>query len=349
MNVASPGIHNSPGQTGEKGSVFCFGELLLRMSPLAGKQWIRKASMPVYIGGAELNVATALSNWKVPVRYCTALPDHYLSREILEELNNKGIDISAVQLGGNRIGTYYLAQGTDLKHNDVIYDRANSAFAELTPGKIDWESVLEGCTWFHFSAISPALGPNVAAVCREALYFASQKGIPISVDLNYRSKLWKYGKKPEQVMPELVNYCSVIMGNLWSVESLLGIASPIHESAGHSKETLIEAAGNSMVHLHQQYPAAQSFGYTFRMEKSYWGIMQHGEERAFSKEFSLGKTIDRVGSGDCFMAGLIYGLYNNLDPRETIDFASAAAVGKLKEKGDSTTQQIDDVKEIMHA
>ena len=214
------------------GFVFCFGEILLRMSPVLNRQWIQQASIPVYVGGAELNVASALAKWNVPVRYCSAMPDHYLSHEMMEELQTKNIDVSAVHLSGNRIGVYYLPQGADLKNAGVIYDRAYSSFAELKPGMINWDKALEGCTWFHFSAISPALNENAAAVCKEALQAASAKGLTVSVDLNYRAKLWQYGKKPAEIMPGLVEYCHIIMGNLWSVESLLGIQSPIERQCG---------------------------------------------------------------------------------------------------------------------
>ncbi len=320
--------------------VFCFGELLLRMSPSLNRHWIYKNMMPVYIGGAELNVATALAKWEIPAKYCTALPDHYLSKEIIEDIKEKGIDTSAVYLSGNRIGTYYLPQGADMKSAGVIYDRTYSSFAELSPGVIDWENVLEGCRWFHFTAISPALNKNLAAVCREALYYASQKGITISVDLNYRPKLWQYGLKPTQVMPELVNYCSVVMGNLWAVESLLGIPSPIESSDGKSKEELLEAARASIQDMHRQFPQATDFAYTFRLQSDYWAVLQHGGESVVSRRFALGEVTDGVGSGDCFMAGLIYGLYNQHPVQEIIDFAATAAVGKLQEEGDATDQNL---------
>ncbi len=192
------------------GAVFCFGEILLRMSPALKRDWIHKASMLVYAGGAELNVAAALSKWNVPVKYATAMPDNYLSKEIMKELRSKNIDTSAIHLSGNRIGVYYLPQGADLKNAGVIYDRANSSFSELKPGMINWDEALKGCSWFHFSAISPALNDNVALVCKEALKTASAKGLTISVDLNYRAKLWQYGKRPPQIMPEMVKYCQVL-------------------------------------------------------------------------------------------------------------------------------------------
>jgi len=328
-------------------SVFCFGELLLRLSPALNKEWIRNTGMTAYIGGAELNVANALAKWQVPVKYFTALPDNYLSKEIIEHLEDSKIDCSAIHISGNRIGAYYLPQGTDLKHAGVIYDREYSSFSALKPGMINWGKVLEGCTWFHFSAISPAISEDAAAVCKEALQAASAKGITISVDLNYRSKLWKYGKEPVKIMPALVEYCDVIMGNIWSAETLLGIPSTLPDSIGKTKQELIEAASVSISTLQQQFPKAQTFGYTFRLDKEYFAVLQHKKEEAVSGIYTIGEVKDKVGTGDCFMAGLIYGLYHDKFLKEIIDFAAAAAVGKLYEIGDSTKQTIEDVKKIM--
>jgi 2-dehydro-3-deoxygluconokinase len=272
------------------------------------------------------------------------MPDHYLSHEMLEELKSLNIDVSAVHFSGQRIGAYYLPQGADLKNAGVIYDRAYSSFATLQPGMIDWDKVMHGCNWFHFSAISPALNENAALVCKEALKVASAKGLTISVDLNYRAKLWQYGKQPAEIMPELVQYCTIIMGNIWSVETLLGLKSPIESSKGKTNAELEDAAGKSMLQLHQHYPKATSFGYTFRLEKDYWGVLQHGHEMAVSKHFKIDAVVDKVGSGDCFMAGLIYGIYNGHQPQEIINYAAAAAFGKLHEFGDATRQTVDKVK-----
>ena len=323
--------------------VFCFGELLLRFSPVLDKTWIRTASMPVYIGGAELNVARALAQWGVPVKYMTALPDHYLSKEIIDDLQSKQIDTSAIQFSGRRIGSYYLPQGTELKGAGVIYDREGSAFSELKPGMIDWNAALKDCSWFHFSAISPALNENIAAVCKEGLEAAAAKGMTISVDLNYRSKLWQYGKQPVEVMPELVKYCSVIMGNIWSAQSLLDVKSSVENSEGRSQQELIDAAGKSMLQLHQQYPSARSFAYTFRLQETYWAVMQHGSDLVVSKEIPIVEVKDKAGSGDCFMAGLIYGMVNRQANQRILDFAAAAAVGKLNEVGDATSQTVFEI------
>ena len=327
--------------------VFCFGELLLRMSPVLDKEWIHKTNMNAYVGGAELNVANALAKWDIPVKYCSALPENYLAEEITASLAENNIDTSAIHISGNRIGVYYLPQGADLKHAGVIYDRDYSSFAELKPGMINWDAALEGCSWFHFSAISPGLNENVVTVCKEALQAASSKGLTISVDLNYRSKLWKYGNDPVAIMPELVSYCDVIMGNLWSAESLLGIRSAIIDSIGKTKETLVEAAVASMVALQRQYPRAKNFAFTFRLEKEYFAVLRKDDENTVSGVYPIDSVIDKVGTGDCFMAGLISGLYQQHQAKAIIDFAAAAAVGKLYEIGDSTKQKIEDVKKIM--
>ena len=327
----------------ETASVFCWGELLLRLSPALGGEWIREANMPVYVGGAELNVAQALANWKVPVAYATAIPDHYLSKEIIQHIATKNVDTGSIVLKEGRIGTYYLPTGADLKNAAVIYDRADSSFARLKPGELDWKTMLQGKSWFHFSAISPALSTDAAAVCLEAVKVARQQGLTVSIDLNYRARLWQYGKKPMEVMPALLEYCDVVMGNAWAAESLLGIASPLADSHGLSDEELEAAAYESMDAVQKSFPGVQSMAYTYRLEKAYWAVIRKEKEQGRSRAFAMGDAMDRVGSGDCFMGGLIYGLINRHAANDIINFAAAAAVGKLYEKGDATQQTVEDV------
>ncbi|MEY4381278.1 MAG: hypothetical protein RJA92_658, partial [Bacteroidota bacterium] len=163
--------------------VFCFGEILLRMSPVLDQAWINNASMPVHIGGAELNVAKALAGWKQPVTYMSAMPDNYLSKEIAASIAACNIGVEAMQFCGDRIGVYFLPQGADLKNAGVIYDRAHASFSTaLFPGKINWDQLFKGSDWFHFSAISPALNEQAAALCLDALQAAKRLGLTISVD-----------------------------------------------------------------------------------------------------------------------------------------------------------------------
>ena len=329
--------------------VFCFGELLLRFSPNLQKQWIQEHHMPVFIGGAELNVGKALANWGVPVKYCTALPDHYLSKEIMESLQEEGIDTSAILLSGDRIGTYTLPMGADLKNAGVIYDRAYSSFSFLKPGMIDWEHVLDGYDWFHFTAISPALNPSIVAVCEEALQFATKKGMTISVDLNYRAKLWQYGKNPVEVMPALVKYCHVIMGNIWSAHQLLGtqLDPALNESC--EKDFYISQSEKVAKEILATYPVCTTVANTFRFSEGdavrYYATLTNQKVHSVCKEHYTDNVTDKVGSGDCFMGGLIFGtLQSDFTFEQVINFAASAAFGKLQEVGDYTKQSIQTIK-----
>ena len=326
--------------------ICCFGEVLLRFA--LKDSWVSDSSIPYYIGGAELNVATALALWGIPVNYLTTLPDNYIGKDISNQIKQRGINTDKVFYSGNRLGVYYLPYGTEVKNNGVVYDRNFSSFSQLTPGMIDWDKVFEDCTWFHFSAISPALNKNIALICKEAVTAASAKGITISVDLNYRNKLWKYGELPDVIMPDLVRNCNVIMGNIWAVENLLGISAPLSNSKNVSNSELKEAALISIERIQKKYEKVYAIALTYRLEESYLGVLQ--KENAFftSNIFENITVTDSVGSGDCFMAGLIYGIYNNLPFQDIINFAAAAAVGKLAEPGDATKQSVEQIKRILN-
>ena len=324
----------------KQGKVLSFGELLLRISPDEGGEWLRENSFPFFIAGAELNVATALALWGVPSKYITALPDNGMTHQIVDFLQNQNIDLSDVHYHGNRLGLYFLTKGKDLKNDALIYDRAHSSFSELKPGMIDWDKHFEGVSWFHFSAICPAINKNVADVCKEALEVASRKDVIVSVDLNCRSKLWQYGKRPEEIMPGLVQYCDLIMGNVWAVETMLGIpvTPDIHESG--QKSIYLKEALKTSEELMKRYPKCKAVANTFRFdakkEISYYAALYTGDDFYSSDEYCSSEIINKVGSGDCFMAGLIYGFYNNFDPQQTLEFATAAAFEKLFIESDTT-------------
>jgi len=324
--------------------VFCFGEILLHYAPPVNIDFIESQSMSFYLGGAELNVARALANWKVPVKYATVLPDNFLTENIISYLAKKNIDTSAIQFSGHRIGCFYLATGLDMKSARVVYDRAHSSFAEIKRGSIDWKEVLKDINWFHFSAISASLTQNATDVCEEALIAATALGIPISVDLNYRAQLWQYGKTPMEVMPHLVKYCSVLMGNLWAVEAMLGVQSSIQSSEGFSTPDLEQAAHKSMTILKDQFPMLNTMAYTFRLTDSYFGVLNIENNFSISSVYQLKEVKNLVGTGDCFMAGLIYGIQQKNKPEDLINFAAAAAVGKLYELGDATHQTLEQIK-----
>jgi 2-dehydro-3-deoxygluconokinase len=329
--------------------VCCFGELLLRLPPANGGEWLRHNQLPVFVGGAELNVATALATWQVPVKYCTALPDNIISKDIRDYLDQKHIDTSAIILSGERIGLYYLKEGADMKSHENVFDRKYSSFSTLGTGVVDWDSILNDVDWFHFSAIAPAVSASAAALCKEALEEAKKRNITISVDLNYRSLLWKYGKEPIEIIPELATYCDVIMGNIWAAHTLLGI--PLNQElidaksfAAHAQETAQE--------IFRRFPQSRWVANTFRFdgkadEISYYATLDNRNEQQVSPVFKTDSIVDKVGSGDCFMAGLIYGIRTGFPATKIISYAAAAAFAKLHEKGDSTRHSVEEVEAFL--
>jgi 2-dehydro-3-deoxygluconokinase len=330
------------------GAILCFGELLFRLGLDGDGYWLAENRAPIFVGGAELNVATALALWGLPTRYFTALPDNYLTDKLGEYIKDLGIDGSHIYRHGERMGLYYLAKGADLKNDSLIYDRAGSAFADLKPGMIDWDKVFAGVSWFHFSAICPALTQNVADVCKEALLAASDRDIVTSIDLNYRSRLWKYGKEPNEVIPGLVEHCDVVMGNIWAAEIMLGIPvdDNIHEVG--LKENYLQAAQKTAEQITSEYPKCKAVANTFRFDEgdsmTYYTALYTDGVHYKTEDHTAVKIANKVGSGDCFMAGLIYGLYNGDSPQNTLQFATRAAFDKLFIDGDATNRTVEEIK-----
>lgn len=330
------------------GSVLNFGELLFRVGLDSDKRWLKENNVPFYIGGAELNVATALALWGIPTRYFTALPANDMSMQIISFLNGNKINTPQIYYHGNRIGLYFLTRGADLKNSSLIYDRLGSAFSELKPGMIDWDKVFDGVSWFNFSAICPAINQNVADICQEALIAASQKNITISIDLNYRAKLWQYGKQPHEVVPRLVEHCDLVMGNIWAAEKMLSIpvALDLHPEA--SKSHHLEASLKTSQQIIEKYPKCKAVANTFRFDASeginYYTSLFAGGLQYNSAEYCSDTIINKVGSGDCFMAGLIYGFYNHHAPQQTLEFATLSAFDKLFIQGDTTNKTVEKIK-----
>jgi 2-dehydro-3-deoxygluconokinase len=331
----------------ENGKILCFGELLFRIAPDNAGNWLKENDLPVYLGGAELNVATALALWDVPTQFLTALPLNNLSEQIVTYLQNKGIDLSQVIYQGNKLGLYFLTRGNDIKNSSLIYDRSNSAFTELREGMIDWDTVLDGVSWLHFSAICPAITEALAAVCLEALEIAAKKNITISIDLNYRSLLWQYGKSPNLIMPKLVQYADLIMGNIWAINAMLNIplATEVHQSG--QKAIYLQEAQRISEQILKEYPKCKVIANTFRFGEqkdiTYYTALYTDNRLYVSKEYTSKNIVDKVGSGDCYMAGLIYGFYKHWDTQKTLDFATAAAFTKLFVESDSTNKCVADI------
>ncbi len=328
--------------------VLSFGELLLRICPDANGDWLNTNQLPVYVGGAELNVASALALWDIPSAYLTVIPENLLSTQLISYISNKGINTTHIAFGGKRMGIYYLTSGEDVKHAGVIYDRAHSAFAELQPGTINWTEVFDGISWFHFSAICPALSENAFAVCEEALKYAEEQGIFISLDLNYRSKLWQYGKQPNEVMPQLAQYCDLIMGNVWSAALMLGTPLADDLKIRNEEQGYLDQAEFTSKEIIKQFPKCKAVANTYRFDYmesgiKYYTTLYEGNQFYRSAVYTTAHYVDKVGSGDCFMAGLIYGYFKEDKYQQMLDFATAAAFNKLFVASDSTSTKAAEI------
>jgi 2-dehydro-3-deoxygluconokinase len=331
--------------------VLCFGELLLRLCPDVNSTWLKHNNISVYVAGAEANAATDLALWGIPSSYFTALPDNFISKELLAYFKSKNVDVSHILFQGERMGIYYLPKGADVKNVSVIYDRKNSSVAQLQPGTIDWENVLQNVSWLHVSAITPALSDNLVEVCKEAFEAASKKNITVSIDLNYRAKLWQ-DKRPTDVIPQLIQYCDVVMGNIWSAEKMMGIPTSEKINEQCTKEIYLQQAGVTSKKILEQFPKVKVAANTFRFDQGEKGINYYATLYAeatllVSKEYFAEKIVDKVGSGDCFMAGLIYGFFHKYSLQQTLEFAASAAFTKLFVESDVTTKTVDDIKKCI--
>ncbi len=334
-----------------------FGEILLRISPDTSSNWVQGGVLPFYVGGAELNVATALARWGLPSAYSSAMPDNAICRDIAKHLQAQDIDISRMYWSGERLGIYYLPKGKDVKNAGVVYDRAGSSFATLDAHNMDWDTLFSGVEWLHFSAICPAINQSMADICLEAIKQAKARNIKVSLDLNYRAKLWKYGKTPVEVMPALAEYCDLIMGNIWAANLMLGTSldEQLTEIKNeYPKHVLLQQAERTSDELQQRFKNCQYVANTFRFDYGQKGIkyfttLKVQDSLLVSNEYLSESIVDKVGSGDCFMAGLIYGIYQGKDANYTLQFATAAAYDKLFIASDATSSSVLEIeKRIQH-
>ena len=332
-------------------STLCFGELLLRLAFEADGLWLNKHAFTVYPAGAEANVACALAKWNIPVSYFTALPDNAIGWDLKNELTERGVDTSSIRMEGTRMGLYYLPTGKDIKKGGVIYDRAESSFAQLQKGVINWNEILQGHDWFHVSAISPALTAHTAELCVEALQAASKMGLTISIDLNFRAALWKYGQQPPAVMPRLVEHADIIMGNIWSAQSLLGIPLDEKKCQMAGRDEFVALSKSTAIEIQNRYSKCKTVAHTFRFDEGqgilYYATLYNQGKQLVSADYQSVRVVDKVGSGDCFMAGLIYGHFHGLDLQMTLDYATAAAFAKLGEHGDTINKTDAEIKSIL--
>lgn len=331
--------------------VVTFGEIMLRLAPPGYLRFGQTDLLSATFGGGEANVAVSLANYGLHATFVSRVPNNDIGQAALSSLRKFNVDTHFIGLGGDRLGIYFLETGAVSRGSKVVYDRAHSAFAEIKTGMIDWDKALEGASWFHWTGITPAVSEGAAQVCLEGLKAASAKGITISTDLNYRKNLWKWGKKAGEVMEELVAYCDVILGNEEDAEKVFHIhPEGVDVTKGHVEGAAYESVGKQLM---ARFPKAKKVIITLRgsinaNHNSWAGVLWDGKQLFESPVYQITHIVDRVGGGDSFMGGLIYGLmtYTN-DDQKALNFAVAASCLKHTIYGDFNMVTVDEVEKLM--
>lgn len=331
--------------------VVTFGEIMLRLSPPGYQRFTQARSFHVIYGGGEANVAASLANYGIPVDYITRLPNNDIGEACLQYLRQYGIGTQKIVRGGDRLGIYFLEMGAVQRGSKVVYDRSNSSLATIQPGMIDWQAAFSDADWFHWTGITPAVSEGAAAVCLEAARTASQMGLTVSCDLNYRKNLWKWGKKASEVMPELVNYCNIAIGNEEDAEKVFGIKAPETDVLAGK----VEASQYKFVceALAQRFSKLEKIAITLRgsisaSHNSWSGVLWQPDGFYSAPTFEITHIVDRVGGGDSFMGGLIYGLRTyGQDFQKALNFAVAASCLKHTIFGDFNLVTVSEAEKLM--
>lgn len=327
-----------------------FGEVMLRLATPGYERFGQGNLLNATYGGGEANVAVSLANFGLPVSFVTRVPDNDIAAACLRELRGFGVDVSDVVLGGDRLGIYFLETGAVCRGSKVIYDRAGSSIAMIEPGMIDWDKVLADAGWFHWTGITPAISEGAAKVCLEALKKCNSSGIPVSCDLNYRKNLWKWGKKACEVMPELVACTDIVLGNEEDASMALGIRPEgVDVHAGRVDADAYLSVSRQIM---EQFPRCRKVITTLRgsvnANHNRWtGVLYDGSNLLKSREYDITDIVDRVGGGDSFMGGLIYGLRVYDDDQKALDFAVAASCLKHTVYGDYNRVTVSEVEKLM--
>ncbi len=325
--------------------VVTFGEIMLRLKAPGREKFLQTAAFEATFGGGEANVAVSLANYGMDAAFVTVLPENEIADACIGELRRFGVDTSMIVRDGERIGVYYLEAGSVQRPSKVIYDRASSSISMAKPGDINWDKIFDGVEWFHITGITPAISESARLLSMESVKEAAKRGITISCDFNFRKKLWKYGKAATEVMPELVKYVNVGIANEEDCQKSLGISAEANVESGHLDVSKYEALSNKVL---AEFPSLKYMAITLRESKSAdhngWSACINDRKSFYlSKKYEMTHIIDRVGGGDSFAGGLIYGLVNYDNPEEALNFAVAASCLKHTISGDFNRVSVKDV------
>ena len=331
--------------------VVTFGEVMMRLATPDFLRFGQSESLTATFGGGEANVAVSLAQFGLPVDYVTRLPENDFGKACLMELRKFGVGVDHIVWGGDRLGIYFLETGAVSRGSKVIYDRAHSAVSEILPGMVDWDDVFDQAGWFHWTGITPAISESAAAVCLEAIQIAGKKGITVSCDLNFRKNLWKYGKKASDVMPELIAGTDIILGNEEDAAMVLGILPEgVEVTSGHVDAGAYVSVSQQII---QRFPRVSKVITTLRgsvsaSHNTWSGVLWDGLKLFEAPVYQITHIVDRVGGGDSFMAGLIYGLLTWPDDQQkALEFAVAASCLKHTIYGDFNRVTVEEVMKLM--
>lgn len=332
--------------------IVTFGEIMVRFGAPDYLKLIQTNTFEVSYAGAEANVAVSLANYGMETDYITCLPDNPIAERCIMELRGHKVGVDHIQRSGKRMGILYLETGSNARPSKVYYDREGSSIATIQEGSIDWKEILKDATWFHWTGITPALSENAARECFKAIKTANVFGVTVSCDINYRGNLWRYGKTAAEVMPELVAGSDIILGNEEDCEKVFGI-KPQNFDAANTGGNVDQSSFISVCQqMMQKFPRCKKMVVTLRgainaNHNTWGGVLYNGKELFESRRYNITDIVDRVGSGDSFMGGLIFGLLYYKNDKHALEFATAASCLKHTLKGDFNWVTVSEVENLM--
>jgi len=333
--------------------VVTFGEIMLRLATPGYLRFSQAKEFNATFGGGEANVAVSLANYGLETEFVTRLPKNDIAQSCIMDIRSHNVGTKEIIYGGDRVGIYFLETGAVARASKVVYDRANSSIATIEPGMINWKEVFKDAEWFHWTGITPALSQGAADACLEAIKVANEMGVTVSTDLNFRKNLWKYGKTASEVMPALVEGCDVILGNEEDCEKVFGVKPEGFDVADTKGEVNAAEFESVCTQMMKKFPRAKKVIVTLRgsinaNHNTWGGVLYSDGSLKQSKRYDITHIVDRVGGGDSFMGGLIYGLisYPNND-QKALEFAVAASCLKHTIYGDYNLVTVAEVENLM--
>ena len=329
--------------------IITFGEIMLRLKSPALERFFQSPSLEATFGGGEANVAVSLANYGMDASFVTALPNNAIGEACVRDVRSFGVDVSNIKMTNGRMGIYFLETGSNQRPSKVVYDRAESAIAIAPIDLFDWEKIFEGADWFHISGIAPAISASAAELSLAACKAAQKCGVTVSCDLNYRKNLWKYGKEAKEVMSEIAKYIDVAIANEEDFQKSLGITASSDVESGSLDRNVYEGIAKKAMEL---YPNIKRVAITLRESKSadrndWAACIYDGKEFYVSRKYEITDIVDRVGGGDSFSGGLIYGLLTYEKQSDALEFAVAASCLKHTISGDYNRVTVAEVTSLM--